>query len=382
MFDTPFWAGLWNPVYTIFFLLLTIFYSFNTSCKDANRLLRGNNTNIVGLTFICIFTSIYIGCRPTVYGFFADSWGYYHSFDYIAGMSSPPSIFDDEGDILFYYIEWLCTRFTTVTGWFIIIALTYYMLALWAALRIFSNNAYAAMLMFFVAFSTFSYATNGIRNGMACSILLLAFSYIVVPGKSNLIKALILGGVSTYIHASVTLPALCCLGVVLIKSMRDIRYAVYFWFMSILAYFVIGDTVSSFFQNIDFDERLGEYIADSERYATTAKSGFRIDFLIYSAMPVWMAWYSVVRRGISNRTYNVLASTYIYANGVWIMLMNAAFSNRFAYLSWFIYPFVLVYPALKFNLWGAMQGSKASMIIMLNCLFTVFMEFIYYGFLR
>lgn len=383
MFDTPFWAGLWNPVYTVFFLLLTVAYCVKTSGKNAEKVLFGHNTSYSGLACLCIIISVYIGCRPIVWGAFADSWGYYHSFEYYAQQPLALDLMDKSNkDGLFYYIEILCTRFTTAKGWFIIIALSYNICTLWAACRIFSNNAYAAMLAFFVAFSTFSYATNGIRNGMACSVLLLAISYIITPGKTNLIKALIFGFIATQLHASVTLPALCCLGIVLFKKFQNIRLAVYIWFGAIIAYFIVGNAVSSFFQNLGFDDRLGNYIADSERYATTAKSGFRIDFLIYSAMPVWMAWYSAVKRKTTDRTYNIIACTYIYANAVWILLMDAAFSNRFAYLSWFMYPFVLVYPALKFNLWGNRQGAKASSIIMLNCLFTVFMEFIYYGLLR
>lgn len=380
MLDTPFWAGLWNPVYTLFFLMLTIVFCQKTAGKGAEMLLRGRNSNIPGLTCLCLAVAVYIGCRPTVYGFFADSWGYYNSFEFFSRQPLSMAVANELAkDGLFYYIEILCTRFTTATGWFIIVAILYYLPAMWAARRIFANNAYAAMLAFFVAFSTFSYATNGIRNGVACSLLLLAISYIVVPGRKNLIKAIVLGFISTQFHASVTLPALCCLACVLVPKVRTIRLAIWIWLGAIAAYFVVGNTVSGFFQDLDFDERLGEYISDSERYATTAKSGFRIDFLIYSAMPVLMAWYSAVKRGTTDRCFNILACTYIYANAVWILLMNAAFSNRFAYLSWFMYPFVLVYPALKFNLWGNRQGAKGSTIILLQCLFTVFMEFVYYG---
>lgn len=382
MLNSPLWAGLWNPVYTLFFFILTLVYFGRTSRLDSRQLLYGNNTDFPTLRILTILTAVYIGFRPIVWGFFADTWGYYYSFEWWSRMplsldkilSNP-----DAKDGLFYYIEVLCTRFTTATGWFIIIALSYYLFTLWAVRRLFDNNAYGAMLAFFTAFSTFSYATNGIRNGMACALLLVAFSYIVAPGKSNFIKALILGFVATQLHASVSLPAICCLCAM---YFRNIRFAVFIWIGAIGAYFVVGNTVSNFFENLGFDERLGEYIADSERYAKTAKSGFRLDFLIYSAMPVWMAWYTAVKRRITSRTFNILACTYIYANALWIMLMNAAFSNRFAYLSWFIYPIVLIYPVLKFNLWGAQQGRQASRVILFQCLFTVFMEFVYYGILR
>ena len=156
MFDTPFWAGLWNPIYTLFFLLLIIFYSIIILGKDANSVLYGRNTSIVGLTLLCVLTSVYIGCRPIVWGAFADSWGYYHSFENLA--SKPLSLelaYEMANDGLFYYIEVLCTRFTTATGWFIIMALCYYMSTLRAARRLFANNSYSAMLTLFFSLSTF-----------------------------------------------------------------------------------------------------------------------------------------------------------------------------------------------------------------------------------
>lgn len=380
MLNDPSIAALWEPTYILFCLILTIFYYNQTKGYSAKRLLYGKNTDQSALTILCIIISIYIGFRPIVWGFFADTWGYYHSFEYFARQPLSTDIITAGGkDGLFYYIEILCTRFTTASGWFVIIALSYYILTLWAARRIFSTNAYAAMLAFLSAFSTFSYATNGIRNGMACSILLVAFSYIVIPGKKNLIKAIILGFIATQIHASVMLPALCCITALIY---RNVRVAIYIWLFSIIIYFVAGNIVSCFFQSIGFDDRLGDYIADSERYATTAKSGFRPDFLLYSFMPILMAWYTVIKHKITDRTYNILTCTYIFSNAVWVMLMNAAFSNRFAYLSWFMYPFVLVYPVLKFNLWGNNQGNKAANIILFQCLFTVFMVFIYYGVLQ
>ena len=35
---------------------------------------------------------------------------------------------------------------------------------------------------------------------------------------------------------------------------------------------------------------------------------------------------------------------YILANTFWILVIRANFSDRFAYLSWFIYSAVLIYP--------------------------------------
>lgn len=380
MITNKFWAELWQPLYTLFFLILTITYANNTSLKTFTQIKYGHNTDIVRLTILCIITSFYIGFRPIVWGFFADSWGYYQTFGIYADLPlSRELIFRENTDGLFAYFAIICSRFTTATGWFVIIALIYYLTTLLASIRIFRNNAYVAMLSFFTAFSTFSYATNGIRNGMACSILLLSLSYVIYSGKKNFIKAAILALIAYYLHASTILPIICCL---IALRFNNLKYASYIWLASIIGYFIIGNTLSSFFQGIGFDDRLDHYITLSEEYGLTEKTGFRIDFLIYSFMPILLAWRTVIRKNVYNKIYQTIACTYIYSNSFWILLMNAAFSNRFAYLSWFLYPFVLIYPAIKIDLWGNRQGSKLSKIVLYQCLFTVFMEFIYYGLLK
>ena len=59
------------------------------------------------------------------------------------------------------------------------------------------------------------------------------------------------------------------------------------------------------------------------------------------------------------------------------MVIRASFSNRFAYLSWFIYPLVMAYPLLRMNLWED-QDRKTSLILFAYSGFLFFMFFIYY----
>mgnify|MGYP007128044265 CR=1 FL=1 len=54
----------------------------------------------------------------------------------------------------------------------------------------------------------------------------------------------------------------------------------------------------------------------------------------------------VLKRKIFNSQYLLLLHTYVLANAFWVMLIRASYSNRFAYLSWFMYPVVLAYPLL------------------------------------
>lgn len=106
-------------------------------------------------------------------------------------------------------------------------------------------------------------------------------------------------------------------------------------------------------------------------------TGFRWDFLLYSAMPVAMIWYVTKWRRFNDKTFSLIANTYLLCNAFWIMVIRASFSNRFAYLSWFMYPVVFYYPLLRMNLWED-QDRKTALILFLYSFFTFFMFFVYY----
>jgi hypothetical protein len=59
------------------------------------------------------------------------------------------------------------------------------------------------------------------------------------------------------------------------------------------------------------------------------------------------------------------------------MVVRAAFSNRFAYLSWFLYPIVFTYPLFRMNIWKD-QDRKTALILFAYSGFTFFMFFVYY----
>lgn len=97
-------------------------------------------------------------------------------------------------------------------------------------------------------------------------------------------------------------------------------------------------------------------------------------------MPILLALIVINKKDINiDWKYKLLINTYIFANSFWIMVMNAAYSNRFAYLSWFLYPIVLAYPCLKMNIWNNFQGKKAGNILLFQVGFTAFMDLIIYG---
>ena len=181
------------------------------------------------------------------------------------------------------------------------------------------------------------------------------------------------------IHRSTAVPILC-----LITSfffIRNTKIALVFWFFSIFISLIAGNFVGNIFNELGFFEEKSEYFieaSESETSTTFSSTGFRFDFLFYSIFPIIMVWYLTVKRNFHDLTYNLIANTYILANAFWIMVIRATFSNRFAYLSWFLYPLVIVYPLLRMKIWDN-QDKWLAIILLAYAAFKFLMTFVYYG---
>ena len=199
------------------------------------------------------------------------------------------------------------------------------------------------------------------------------------------------------IHKSTALPLAAFLAASFV--IKKPLIAIYFWVASIGISLVAGGPISNFFMGLGFDDRMTQYSNGMSEYGDQfSNTGFRWDFLLYSAMPVWMTWFvckkaekerklygdtqEEAETGItgagriadanSMRIFNILATTYILANSFWVMVIKAAFSNRFAYLSWFLYPVVLAYAVVRLHLWPD-QDRKAALILLAHASFTLVM---------
>ena len=227
------------------------------------------------------------------------------------------------------------------------------------------------MIFCLVSFSFYGYAINGLRNGLASSIMMLAIALITGNNWEKFLSVVLM--LAAYsIHNSIILPILCLL--VSCTLIKDTKFAIGFWIASIFLSLIMGNIICDVFSNLGFDDRASYFsdASESEYAEQFSSTGFRFDFLLYSAVPVLMVWYLTVKRSFKDFTYNIIANTYIFANAFWIMVIRATYSNRFAYLSWFLYPIVIAYPLLRMNLWKD-QDRKAALILLAYAGFTFIM---------
>ena len=372
-------AVLYNSIYiSVIFglcLIIAINYSFSTGNEKLTAHLPLAQIGAFAFTALVI---LFVGFRP-ISRVFVDMPMYTHVYNNIYD-GSIENVNDTRGEWLFYAFGNLCKRIgLSDTMYVFSIAVIYFGLMVVACWRLMRNNLFVAILFCLASFSCFTYGVNGMRNGMACSIVMVGVS--LISGKRwEKILALGLLFCAYNIHHSTALPCICAISALLF--VKDTKWAIYFWIASIFISLVAGNYVTDLFVNLGFDERMQSY-ANLDEFGNVGqsenvKAGFRIDFIIYSIMPIIMVWYVTIKRNFKNLTYHIIATTYILANAFWVMVIRSEQSNRFAYLSWFIYPLVIAYPLLRMNLWKN-QDRKTALILLAYAGFTFFMNYIYYG---
>ena len=394
MTPLPIQAQLFSQIYYWGVFIVCLFLYFNYSGSDnCNKLLQKNS---MGPAFLfSILLIVFIGLRPLSH-LFGDSVNYAHGYAFDPINATFSVNFDKEW--FWGFLRDTCRVMGhTVHVWFFIIALGYIGFVFWGLQKLVGENVWMAMLFFLSAFETYQFGVNGLRNGFACSAVILAFAIATNKGVVQLGIAVVIMLCAFGSHKSVSLPiAAFFVASYVVKSPK---WAIYFWILSIGVSLVAGGTMVNFFAGLGFDDRMSSYANGMNEFGDSFSStGFRWDFLAYSAMPIWLTWYVTskaekeralygdtleeaetgitgagrIADAYSMRVFNILATTYILANSFWVMVIKAAFSNRFAYLSWFLYPVVLAYGVIRLHIWPD-QDRKAALILLLHAGFTLFM---------
>lgn len=359
---------LYTPTFLLCTAILTLYY-----CNNLSSGVTFQKKGTYGVMMLyAVFMIILMGSRPINGRLFGDTPTYAAIFDMLTN-TSVSTIEIGDGEWVWHIFTWVCAQMMEVNTYFTIVAF-FYIIPLVIACRRLSPSNPAVMLLFAMsAYSFFSYGTNGIRNGMACSFIILALSFMNDGNTRGKVIAVFLAFLAFFCHKSTALPSLCMIVCLYHKNTKN---AIFFWIASIGISLVAGGAVENFFSGLGFDDRMTDYGSaniDAELFSST---GFRWDFLLYSAMPIVLGYYIVFKRSIKHDMYSYLLNSYILCNAFWVMMIRASYSNRFAYLSWFLYPIVLAYPLLNFQVFKTKNNQKVAMILMAHSVFTIFMSLI------
>lgn len=316
---------------------------------------------------ICIVFVLFLGTRP-ISAVFADMPLYFGIYRRWNGQFH----FDwNTTNLLFDNLERFLAsiRFSPILH-YILFAGIYFGGILTACKKLFPYHITISFLCCCAAFSTFSACVNGYKAGSAASLFLVAIAY-----RDNLKVSIPFVLLSWGFHHSMQLPVAAF---IVTQFYNKPKYYFYLWVLCAL----LSILHVSYFQNLfaGLTDKQGASYLDVSQIGKDfgGKGGFRFDFLIYSSMPILMGWWITMELKIEDLFYNKLLCLYTFVNAVWLLCMYASYTNRIAYLSWFMYPIVLIYPLFKEQL-GEYRTDLIKKVVSLHLAFTIFMEVIYYA---
>lgn len=322
--------------YNVLLLLVLVVFaqSYSTSLTSSQNLSAKNGIGYFSL----LFTIFYLGLRPISF-VFADMAVYAQDFEaYALGME-----LETHRDVFFEMFMKACAQFMSAPAFFFLCTALYTLPLFIFSKKMLGKYWFYGFFMLILSFSFYAYGTNGIRNGIATSLFMLAISR---QNKVFVASWMIL---SIMIHQSMMVPALAY---VIALFYHNVRLLLLGWLAAIPMSLAFGGFWQGVFMGVGLvdESRVVGYLSGSEDYldrVVDVEVGFRWDFLLYSATGVLAGWYFIVRRKFDDTFYNTIFSVYLITNALWILVIRANFSNRIAYLSWFLLGAVIIYPLVK-----------------------------------
>lgn len=295
-----------------------------------------------------VFIILYMGLRP-VDNHFGDTVNYASDF---VRIQSGQKILEWKwyGEWLFNSLMIWFTKNGTVNQLFLVCA-TIYVGSLWLAMvRIFKSYYYIPFLVVICMFTFWAYGVNGVRNGAGASLFILALTYV-----NNIPLMLTICFIAIGFHTSVYLMIAFA---VLTWFVKNSYLYISLWLVCILISYMAGFTIQEYFASLPIglgEDRLSGYLTATkeqmELEGMVVSMTFRWDFIVYSALGVGVGYYFIFVRKFQDEYYHWIYNTYLALNAFWILIIRAAYSNRFAQISWFILPIVLIYPFMKKRFW-------------------------------
>lgn len=358
-----------NIYYVSYFLLVTIL-TIIVCRKYANYPVqrlewRNHHNKDVGFWMLVVVLMAAVGLRPSS-STFTDMSNYIQTYWMWEGV---PFEFDPDTTNLIFdnYLRLFASVGLPIKLFFLTIAVVYFGVTAWACKRMFPNDALLAYLVFLAAFSTLSYGTNGIKAGAAAAWFLLAIAY-----RDKPIVSILLLAVSYGTHHSMLV---VCLGYIIVNIVKNPKIYFAFWVFALLCAMAHITYFQELFARFA-DEQAQNYLDTSaEGYFKT--ESFRIDFVIYSFFPIYLGYKMVYKYRRTSVEYLRLLNLYLMINGIWMLCMYSDFTNRTAYLSWLMYPVVLVYPYLR-DFVHPRQYQKVATVAYIQLGFSLFMYFVFY----
>ncbi len=300
--------------------------------------ISNRSNTALGAFALFVLTLVLLGFFPIEWGYGTDRDKYANGF--LQFKNDLAQVDFEQREAGFQFIQYLLSRVMNVTQFMFCISLIYLANYLIAIRRLVKTQSYWLYVAVVLSMGFTSYNLNTMRAGLAISFLVLGLSM-----YKSYVRMVICVLIAVSIHTSTIIPG----GIILLcRYYNNTRLFYKLWILSIPLSLIAGTYFNVLFQGMGDDERTDYLTAVDDHY----NIGFRLDFILYSLVPMLVGYCFIFKKGVSDRFYTMIYNVYLLTNMFWILVIRANYSDRFAYLSWFLIPFILVYPLLtqKMNL--------------------------------
>lgn len=360
-------AHTYHNIYLLIVSILTMIAVHSYRNKDSFSLGINLYDGLIPTFLLCFFMVLFIGMRPMGFG---DMPQYAMSYESLLGR--PFNFNWDVTNKLFdNFVPLIASLGISTMGFFIICAFLYIGSSTFACIKLFPKDSIMGLLVWLGSFSTFSYGTNGIKAGMAASLFLIA---IAMNDRGNKIWTIFSLLLSWGFHHSMVLPIVAF---IICKLIKNPKYYLWFWLFGVIIAALHFKGFQYFFAGLSDEGGANYLLGDEETVKTSILGGFRIDFILYSVVPIVIGVIAKRKRIVCSDCYYFILNIYTFINSIWMLCMYAEFTNRIAFLSWLLYPIVLIYPFIRED-WGETKYRTLSLVSVGSLCFTLFMNYIYY----
>ncbi|MBO4557316.1 MAG: EpsG family protein [Bacteroidales bacterium] len=358
------------PIYYVAVAILSFMAVSQYETFPNERMYEEQNQSGWGIALFAILLSLFIGFRPVSVDYFVDMENYADSYN---ALRTADYVFytAEDSNILFDNIYlYMATHGVSATYFFLLIAVLYFVCIAWACSMIFPKDKFISILVYLSAFSTYSYGVNGIKAGVAAALFLVAVAFFQ---KRQWVGVIVFTLLSYGMHHAMVLPIAAFWVCIFVK---DPKLFLGFWVVC----FVLSLFKVTIFQELMADlvnEHGAEYLRGAGGYVKDIFGGFRIDFVLYSIVPMVVGLIAIEKKQIHSEKFEFLLNLYTMTNAVWLLCMYSDYTNRIAYLSWFLYPIVLIYPFLNEE-WEGPKYKLFQWVVYGHLVFNLIMVFIYW----
>ncbi|MDC8105108.1 EpsG family protein [Chryseobacterium sp. PTM-20240506] len=246
--------------------------------------------------------------------------------------------------IAFKYLIVLFHFFTEDYRYFLFgISILYTLIIFWSIdnlLKSFETNFLLVAFSFVSLFFFLSLGINIIRQGVSLALVLLGVSY-YFKERRNIISWIIPFILAIGFH-STTIVVLVLFLIVLFAKKATLNFY-YFWYFILLVVSALGGSIISLGSLLNFviDSRQSDYYIKgigAEEFVV----GFKLQFAAFNT--IFLLIFSFINFKLlknENNNYKLLLKYYMLISGVFFMMFQIPFSDRWGVMSWITIPFLL-----------------------------------------